>query len=121
MRISDWSSDVCSSDLRLSYSLDWSALGGDRLRLLAGAEREWTRTLTANAFSSDAGRTAITSFWGMPVGRPTDSLSIPAGGRHDDHRDFCGAHTFAVAAGQTLGHLVRLRARYPEVRSAPTP
>src|SRR3546814_11794791 len=31
---------------RLSYSLDWSALGGDRLRLLAGAEREWTHALT---------------------------------------------------------------------------
>src|SRR3546814_16661664 len=106
MRISDWSSDVCSSDLRLSYSLDWSALGGDRLRLLAGAEREWTRTLTANAFSSDAGRTAITSFWGMLVGRPPASLSIPAGGRPDDPRDFGGTTTFAVAPGQKLGELV---------------
>src|SRR3546814_6972318 len=111
MRISDWSSDVCSSDLRLSYSLDWSALGGDRLRLLAGAEREWTRTLTANAFSSDAGRTAITSFWGMLVGRPTDSLSITAGVRHDDHRDFGGATTFAVDAGPKLGGIVTLRDR----------
>src|SRR3546814_12969048 len=105
MRISDWSSDVCSSDLyaaatiehrpggsdtnggfshklqfgfadinrdnfdpsigddpnfsargrseRLSYSIDWSALGGDRLRLLAGAEREWAHALTSSAFSRD--------------------------------------------------------------------
>src|SRR3546814_6777497 len=87
----DWSSGVCSSvrfgfaDInrdnfdpsigddpnfsargrseRLSYSLDWSALGGDRLRLLAGAEREWTHALTSSAFSSDRGKTAITSFW----------------------------------------------------------
>src|SRR3546814_7402280 len=99
----DWSSGVCSSvrfgfaDInrdnfdpaigddpnfsargrseRLSYSLDWSALGGDRLRLLAGAEREWTHALTSSAFSSDRGKTAITSFWGMLVGRPTESLS----------------------------------------------
>src|SRR3546814_12899376 len=50
---------------RLSYSLDWSALGGDRLRLLAGAEREWTHALTSSAFSSDRGKTAI------KIGRPS--------------------------------------------------
>lgn len=105
---------------RLSYSLDWSALGGDRLRLLAGAEREWTRALTASAFSSDQGKTAITSFWGMLVGRPTESLSITAGVRHDDHRDFGGATTFAVDAGQKLGDLVTLRASYREGFKAPT-
>lgn len=105
---------------RLSYSLDWSALGDDRLRLIAGAEREWTRALTADAFSSDASATAINSVWGMVVGRPTDGLSLTAGVRHDDHRDFGGATTFAFDAGQKLSDLVTLRASYREGFKAPT-
>src|SRR3546814_15747111 len=56
----------------------------------------------------------------MLVGRPTESLSITAGVRHDDHRDFGGATTFAVDAGQKLGDLVTLRASYREGFKAPT-
>src|SRR3546814_14371013 len=56
----------------------------------------------------------------MLVGRPTDSLSITAGVRHDDHRDFGGATTFAVDAGQKLGDLVTLRASSLEGFTAPT-
>lgn len=103
---------------RLSYSLDWQAVS--QLRLLAGVEREWVRSLTADAFSSDIGKTATTSFWGMLVGKPTDSLSLTAGIRHDDHRDFGGATTLAFDAGQKIGNLVTVRASYREGFKAPT-
>lgn len=110
---------------RLGYSLDWG-LGGaadggaDRLRLIAGVEREWSQSRTADAFSNDAGKTATTSVWGMLLGQPTDSLSLTAGVRHDDHRDFGGATTFAVDAGQKLGGIATLRASYREGFKAPT-
>ncbi|WP_422061922.1 TonB-dependent receptor plug domain-containing protein [Sphingopyxis sp.] len=103
---------------RLSYSLDWAAVS--QVRVLAGAEREWTHSLTADAFSSDAGKTATTSFWGMVVAKPTETLSLTAGVRHDDHRDFGGATTLAFDAGQKFGDLVTVRASYREGFKAPT-
>lgn len=103
---------------RLSYSIDWAAVSS--LRLLAGAEREWTRSLTDDGFSPDSGKTATTSFWGMLVGKPTDALSLTAGIRHDDHRDFGGATTLAFDAGQKIGDLVTVRASYREGFKAPT-
>ena len=111
---------------RLSYSFDWSPVGtfgggnADLLRLIAGVEREWSRSLTADAFSNDAGKTATSSAWAMLLAKPTDSLSLTAGVRHDDHREFGGATTFAVDAGQKLGDLVTLRASYREGFKAPT-
>lgn len=103
---------------RLSYNIDWTAVS--QLRVLAGAEREWVRSLTSDAFSSDAGKTATTSFWGMLVGKPTETLTLTAGIRHDDHRDFGGATTLAFDAGQKLGDLVTVRASYREGFKAPT-
>jgi vitamin B12 transporter len=76
--------------------------------------------MTADAFSSDAGRTATTSFWGMLVGKPTEMLTLTAGIRHDDHRDFGGATTLAFDAGQKIGDLVTVRASYREGFKAPT-
>lgn len=103
---------------RLSYTVDWTAVS--QLRVLAGAEREWVRSLTGDAFSSDAGRTATTSFWGMLVGKPTETLTLTAGIRRDDHRDFGGATTLAFDAGQKIGDLVTVRASYREGFKAPT-
>lgn len=103
---------------RLSYTIDW--LPSAPLRLLAGVEREWARSLAADAWSSDTGRAATTSAWAMVAARPTDTLSLTAGVRHDDHRDFGGATTFAIDAGQKVGDLVTLRASYREGFKAPT-
>ncbi|HRE36499.1 MAG TPA: TonB-dependent receptor, partial [Sphingopyxis terrae] len=108
---------------RLSYSIDWLTAGnasGQQVRLIAGAEREWTRSLTADAFSSDSGRTATTGLWAMIVGKPTETLSLTAGVRRDDHRDFGGATSLAFDAGQKLGDHVTLRASYREGFKAPT-
>lgn len=111
---------------RLSYSVDWGFGGatgdgaGNRLRLIAGAEREWTRSLTADAFSNDRGRTATTGLWGSIAARPTDGLSLTAGVRHDDHRDFGSETSLAFDAGQRLGEYVTLRASYREGYKAPT-
>ncbi|MGV1681772.1 TonB-dependent receptor plug domain-containing protein [Sphingopyxis sp. NJF-3] len=111
---------------RLSYSVDWG-LGdvfgsgtGDSLRLLAGAEREWTRSLTDDGFAPDEGRTATTGGWAMLVARPTETFSLTAGVRRDDHRDFGGATSFAADVGQKLGDYVTLRASYREGFKAPT-
>lgn len=103
---------------RLSYSIDWGVV--DALRLVAGAEREWTRSFTDDGFSPDRGKTATTGVWGMLLAKPTDSFTLTAGVRHDDHRDFGGATTFAFDAGQKLGDLVTLRASYREGFKAPT-
>src|SRR3546814_8547122 len=70
---------------RLSYSLDWSALGGERMRLLAGAERGWTSTLTANALSRVAGRDRSTFYTVMLVGRPQSRLTVNARERNHNH------------------------------------
>ena len=108
---------------RLSYSIDWLTAGNasaQQVRLIAGAEREWTRSLTADAFSSDSGRTATTGLWAMIVGKPTETLSLTAGVRRDNHRDFGGATSLAFDAGQKLGDHVTLRASYREGFKAPT-
>ncbi|MDZ3831653.1 MAG: TonB-dependent receptor [Sphingopyxis sp.] len=111
---------------RLSYSIDWGFGGAsdngasNGLRLIAGAEREWTRSQTADAFSADAGRTVTTGLWAMLAGRPTNGLSLTAGVRHDDHRDFGSETSIALDAGQQLGDHVTVRASYREGFKAPT-
>lgn len=103
---------------RLSYSIDWSLV--DAVRLIAGAEREWTRSFTDDGFAPDRGKTATTGLWGMLVAKPTDTLSLTAGVRNDDHRDFGSATSLAFDIGQKLGNLVTLRASYREGFKAPT-
>lgn len=103
---------------RLAYSVDWGF--SNALRLIAGAEREWTRSFTDDGFAPDQGKTATTGVWGMLLAKPTESFTLTAGVRHDDHRDFGGATTFAFDAGQKLGDLVTLRASYREGFKAPT-
>ncbi len=112
---------------RLSYSVDWLPFGTggeqqseDVLRLRAGADREWSRSQTSDAFSKDIGRTITSSLWGMVVGKPTNTLSLTAGIRYDHHRQFGGATTFALDAGQVLSSNWSLRASYREGFKAPT-
>ncbi|SKB91793.1 TonB-dependent receptor plug domain-containing protein [Sphingopyxis flava] len=111
---------------RLSYSLDWGlgdvfgSAAGDSLRLIAGAEREWTRALTDDGFAPDRGQTATTGGWAMLAARPTETFSLTAGVRRDDHRDFGGATSFAADIGQKIGNDVLLRASYREGFKAPT-
>lgn len=103
---------------RLAYSVDWALI--DAVRLIAGAEREWTRSFTDDGFSPGRGKTATTGVWGMLVAKPTDSLSLTAGVRRDDHRDFGGATSLAFDIGQKFGDYVTLRASYREGFKAPT-
>jgi len=111
---------------RLSYSIDWGlgdvfgSTAGDSLRLIAGAEREWTRALTDDGFAPDRGQTATTGGWAMLAARPTDAFSLTFGVRRDDHRDFGGATSFAADIGQKLGDHVLVRASYREGFKAPT-
>lgn len=112
---------------RLSYALDWRPVGTfgggwnrDDLRVLGGVEREWVRAITGSPFSLDSGKTATTSAWGQLVGKPTDSLSLTAGIRHDDHQDFGGATTWAGDASYRLSEQVAVRASYREGFKAPT-
>lgn len=111
---------------RLSYSIDWGlgdvfgSTAGDSLRLIAGAEREWTRALTDDGFAPDRGQTATTGGWAMLAARPTDAFSLTFGVRRDDHRDFGGATSFAADIGQKLVDHVLVRASYREGFKAPT-
>src|SRR3546814_10846248 len=71
MRISDWSSDVCSSDLRRDHHQDHPR-GGARSH--AGCRRD-TRTTPAKVRASPLGnnRFAVTSTGYAPVEQPTKS------------------------------------------------
>ncbi|WP_227339883.1 TonB-dependent receptor plug domain-containing protein [Sphingopyxis sp. P8] len=103
---------------RLSYSADWTVT--PEIRLIAGAEREWSRSLTDDGFAPDRRKTATTGVWAMATAKPTDTLTLTGGVRRDDHRDFGGATSVAFDIGQRLGELVTLRASYREGFKAPT-
>lgn len=106
-----------------SERIGWQGSYGESHDLLSGVigvEREWLRSLTGSAFSSDAGRTAITGLYAHMNARPVEGLRLGVGVRHDDHRRF-GSDTSLSAHGlyQLTGALA-LRASYSEGFKAPT-
>ncbi|MEY4269000.1 MAG: hypothetical protein RLZZ58_216 [Pseudomonadota bacterium] len=112
---------------RLSYAFDWAPIGDygggwnrTDLRILAGVEREWSRSKTGSSFGYDRQSTYVTSGYAMALGKPSDALSLTAGVRHDDHSDFGGATTFAADAGWELANKLKLTASVREGFKAPT-
>src|SRR3546814_775339 len=67
MRISDWSSDVCSSDLRQIVGIrEWKEMGKPLppqvIRQLTDKQAEWVRQFVAGANATDAARLAGYAF-----------------------------------------------------------
>ncbi len=112
---------------RLSYVLNLQPLGGQYagwqttdLLISAGAEREWSRSLTGDSFSSDRGRTRTDALFAQIVGRPVEAISLTAGMRYEDHRNFGSNVSVSADAGLALGDAWRARASYREGFKAPT-
>jgi vitamin B12 transporter len=98
---------------RFEYQGDLTAT--DWLRLVFGAESERSRFNDGFA----ASRTGIDSAYGQAILKPIEALTLTAGLRHDDHRDFGGNTTFGANAALNLGSTV-VRASYAEGFKAPT-
>lgn len=93
---------------------------GERLIILVGADREWTRSLTGDAFSSDRGRTAITGLFGQANLHPIDGLRLGIGARYDDHQRFGGDASLSAHGLYDVAPGLSLRAGYSEGFKAPT-
>jgi vitamin B12 transporter len=98
-----------------SYGYSSDALSG-----VVGVERQWSRSRTGDAFSSDAGRTSITGVYAHANLRPVERLRLGVGLRFDDHRRF-GSYTSLSAHGlYQLTSALALRSSYSEGFKAPT-
>lgn len=84
-------------------------------RLVFGAESE--RSRFDDGFSTF--RTGVDSAWGELIVKPWTRLTLTAGIRHDDHRDYGGHTTFGGNAALDLGTAI-VRASYAEGFKAPT-
>ena len=88
----------------------------DQLRFVVGAEHEDSR-FTDGSVVADTG---ITSYFAEAIVRPVDMLTVNAGVRQDDHRDF-GSHTsFSVSGALRPAGGTVIRANYGEGFKAPT-
>jgi vitamin B12 transporter len=112
---------------RLSYTLNLQPLGGQYggwqttdLLISAGAEREWSRSFTADSFSQDRGKTSTNAAFAQVVGRPIAAVSLTAGIRYEDHQNFGKNFSVSADAGVALGNGWRARASYREGFKAPT-
>src|SRR3546814_13766247 len=112
MRISDWSSDVCSSDLVGSYivsDVEYDAvdLTGDGRRPFRPALFVYTRVVSANHagfVTIDAGSKSLS----MDGPAPVVAFGAPAGTTYSCVGDVFGLLTLPpVSAPLQVGHLVR--------------
>jgi vitamin B12 transporter len=104
-----------------SERLTWQAQYEDiSVNLIGGVDREWSRSLTANSFSADAGRTAVTGFFGNATITASDQFSFGLGARHDEHRQFGGNTVFSGNARFQVSDVFALRGSYAEGFKAPT-
>lgn len=103
---------------RLGWQGEWSR---DRdIQLVAGVEREWSRSATGSSFSSDRGRTAITGIYGTATAQPVEGVTLGLGGRYDDHRDFGSDTSLSANALVDVTEGLSLRGSYSEGYKAPT-
>jgi vitamin B12 transporter len=98
---------------RFEYQGDLTAADG--VRLVFGAETE--RSRFGDGFATY--RTGIESVFGQAILQPVERLTLTAGVRHDDHRDFGGNTTLGANAALNLGTTI-VRASYAEGFKAPT-
>ncbi len=112
---------------RLAYTLNlqpFGSIGGGwqttDLLISAGAEREWSRSFTGSSFSSDRGKTRTDAAFAQIVGRPVEAISLTAGVRYENHRNFGNNISVSADAGVALGDGWRARASYREGFKAPT-
>jgi vitamin B12 transporter len=106
-----------------SERISWQGQYGSNEELfsvLVGADHEWSRSLTGDAFSSDRGRTAITGFFGHANLRPFSGLRLGIGARFDDHRRFGGDASLSAHGLYDVAPGLSLRAGYSEGFKAPT-
>ena len=110
---------------RIAYQGDWQALGepgsNDGLRVIVGADHDYSQAITSDAFSADRRTTAITAGYIQLLGRPTDRLQFGGGYRYDSHRDFGGNGVFSAnALWATPVDDLALRFSFAEGFKAPT-
>lgn len=91
-----------------------------RVDLVGGIDHEWSRSRTADSFSSDAGRTAITGLYGNATVRAGYNATLGFGVRHDRHRQFGGNTVFSANARLELTDELALRGSIAEGFKAPT-
>jgi vitamin B12 transporter len=87
-----------------------------QLRLVVGAEHEDSRFTDG----STTARTGITSFYGEAIVNPVEMLTINAGLRRDDHRDFGDHVSFGISGSLRPAAGTVIRANYGEGFKAPT-
>jgi len=88
----------------------------DQLHIVVGAEHEDSRFTDGSVVAS----TGITSYFAEAIVKPVEMLTVNAGVRQDEHRDF-GTHTsFAVSGSLRPADGMVIRANYGEGFKAPT-
>jgi vitamin B12 transporter len=103
---------------RIEYQGD--VMFGDTLRSVFGAEYEKSSLRTFDAFSgTDRQKTDIGSVYGQMIIQPTGGLTLTAGARHDDHKQFGGKTTFGGNLAWNIGNTT-IRSSYAEGFKAPT-
>ncbi len=98
---------------------DWRA--SDAARIVLGGDYETSRMATSSAFSADRQATHTGGVFANALVTPLAGLTLGAGIRHQQHRDFGGA---SVWSGNAVWHpgegALALRASYFEGYKAPT-
>src|SRR3546814_18437681 len=117
MRISDWSSDVCSSDLLEADGKNkrWEYQGsfdvGDRITAIFGVENERSSFRSRSPSASLAtplpdfvrGEAELTSAYGQLSVEPLNGLTLNGGGRYADHDRHGGQTLFAGGDRKSVG------------------
>lgn len=104
---------------KISWQGEWRT-NRSEIVLSGGLSREWLRSRTRDAFSADAGQTAVTGAYGLAVVRPVDAVRLSAGVRYDDHRRFGGNTTLSGNATVDITDHLLARVSYAEGFKAPT-
>ncbi len=86
------------------------------IRTVFGAEQE--KSVFSDGFSPS--KTSVTSFYGQAIISPIDAITLTAGARLDDHRDYASEATFSGNVNWQITNNTTIRASYGEGFKAPT-
>jgi len=95
----------------------------EQARLILGAEHEDSRMSEGSIFApgvTNTYRTGVTSVYGEAIVTPVDAVTVTAGARHDQHRDYGSHWTFSANTAVRPIEGTTLRASYAEGFKAPT-